>query len=223
MNDFNKKNIHIVCWMKFRFNSFIIFFRTLCCIYLLWPRSTLNIHFTRMSVHNIVEHHQTHFKQFIVDEFVRVIRVLAIKKRVGKKNKHVRVITAKCTIIVWFWTMDNRQLSRELFQTLTKSESWMVHVSALKCLSEMCRCYLETEHSANLYVIPSHTHGKVRNTTRGCRFWEVKNSGCKNSSPPEVKRTFITFIHQNLSIFITKSLRIFCQTKSSPQNQRTYI
>jgi hypothetical protein len=31
----------------------------------------------------------------------------------------------------------------------------------------------------------------------------VKNSGYKNSSPTEVKRTFI---HQNLSNFITKSL-----------------
>jgi hypothetical protein len=36
---------------------------------------------------------------------------------------------------------------------------------------------------------------------RGCRLWEVKNSGCKISSPTEVKRTFI---HQNLSIFITE-------------------
>jgi hypothetical protein len=43
---------------------------------------------------------------------------------------------------------------------------------------------------------------KVRNTTRGCRLWEVKNSGCKISSPTEVKRTFI---HQNLSIFIPKN------------------
>jgi hypothetical protein len=31
----------------------------------------------------------------------------------------------------------------------------------------------------------------------------VKNNGYKNSSPTEVKRTFI---HQNLSIFIPKSL-----------------
>jgi hypothetical protein len=61
---------------------------------------------------------------------------------------------------------------------------------------------------------------KIRNTDRGCRLWEVKNSGCRNSSPTEVKRTFI---HQNLSIFIAKSMRNFCQTKSSPQNQRTYI
>jgi hypothetical protein len=30
-------------------------------------------------------------------------------------------------------------------------------------------------------------------------------------------------IHQNLSIFITKSLWNFCQTKNSPQNQGTYI
>jgi hypothetical protein len=67
--------------------------------------------------------------------------------------------------------------------------------------------------------ISTHTE-KVRNTTRGCRLWEEKNSGCKNSSPTEVKRAFI---HQNLSILITKSLRNFCQTKSSPQNQRTYI
>jgi hypothetical protein len=36
-------------------------------------------------------------------------------------------------------------------------------------------------------------------TTRGCRLWDVKNSG----SLTEVKRTFI---HQNLSIFMTKSL-----------------
>jgi hypothetical protein len=64
-----------------------------------------------------------------------------------------------------------------------------------------------------------HTE-KIRNTTRGCRLWEVKNSGCENSSPTEVKRTFN---HQNLSIFITKSMRNFCKTKSSPQNQRTYI
>jgi hypothetical protein len=61
----------------------------------------------------------------------------------------------------------------------------------------------------------THTE-KIRNTTRGCRLWEVKNSGCENSSPTEVKRTFI---HQNLSIFITKSMRNFCQTKNSPQNQ----
>jgi hypothetical protein len=40
----------------------------------------------------------------------------------------------------------------------------------------------------------------------GSRLWEVKNSGCENSSPTEVKRTFI---HQNLSIFITKSMRNF--------------
>jgi hypothetical protein len=58
----------------------------------------------------------------------------------------------------------------------------------------------------DLYV---HTE-KIRNTDRGCRLWEVKNSGYKNSSSTEVKRTFI---HQNLSIFITKSLRNFCQTK----------
>jgi hypothetical protein len=68
-------------------------------------------------------------------------------------------------------------------------------------------------------MLLTHTE-KVRNTIRGCRLWNVKNSGCKNSSPTEVKRTFI---HQNLSILITKSLWIFCQTKSSPQNQRTYI
>jgi hypothetical protein len=43
---------------------------------------------------------------------------------------------------------------------------------------------------------------KIRNTTRGCRLWGVKNSGCKISSPTEVKRTFI---HQNLSIFIPKN------------------
>jgi hypothetical protein len=61
---------------------------------------------------------------------------------------------------------------------------------------------------------------KFRNATRGCRLWDVKNSGCKNTSPTEVNHTFI---HQNLSIFITKSLRNFCQTKSSQQNQRTYI
>jgi hypothetical protein len=52
----------------------------------------------------------------------------------------------------------------------------------------------------------THTE-KIRNTTRGSRLWEVKNSGCKNSSPTEVKRTFI---HQNLSIFIAKSMRNFC-------------
>jgi hypothetical protein len=39
----------------------------------------------------------------------------------------------------------------------------------------------------------------VRNTTRGCRLRDVKNiSGCKNSSPTEVKRAFILL---NLSIF----------------------
>jgi hypothetical protein len=54
----------------------------------------------------------------------------------------------------------------------------------------------------------------------GCRLWEVKNSCCKNLSPTEVKRTYIL---QNLSIFISKKLWYFCQTKSSPQNQRTYI
>jgi uncharacterized protein YcgL (UPF0745 family) len=65
-----------------------------------------------------------------------------------------------------------------------------------------------------------HTHGKVRNTYRGCRLWNVKNSGYKNSSPTEVKRNFT---HQNLSISITKSLWYLCQTKNSPQNQGTYI
>jgi hypothetical protein len=68
-------------------------------------------------------------------------------------------------------------------------------------------------------IFLAHTE-KIRNTDRGCRLWEVKNSGCKNLSPTEVKRTFI---HQNLSIFIAKSMRNFCQTKSSPQNQCTYI
>jgi hypothetical protein len=38
-------------------------------------------------------------------------------------------------------------------------------------------------------VISPHTE-KIRNTTRGCRLWEVKNSGCENSSPTEVKRHF---------------------------------
>jgi hypothetical protein len=47
---------------------------------------------------------------------------------------------------------------------------------------------------------------KVRNTDRGCRLWDVKNSGCKNSSPTEVKRTFI---HQNLSIFNNKKYAKF--------------
>jgi hypothetical protein len=61
---------------------------------------------------------------------------------------------------------------------------------------------------------------KVSNTTRGCRLWNVKISGFKNSSPTEVKHIFI---HQNLSIYITKSLCNFCQTKNSPQNQLTYI
>jgi hypothetical protein len=64
----------------------------------------------------------------------------------------------------------------------------------------------------------THTE-KIRNATRGCRLWQVKNCSCENSSPTEVKRTFN---FQNLSIFITKSMRNFCQTKSSPQNQRTY-
>jgi hypothetical protein len=72
---------------------------------------------------------------------------------------------------------------------------------------------------SGLKSVPTHTE-KVRNSTRGCRLWDVKNSGCMNSSPTEVKRTFI---HRNLSIFITKSLWSFCQTKSFPQNQRTYI
>jgi hypothetical protein len=67
-------------------------------------------------------------------------------------------------------------------------------------------------------ILHAHTE-KVRNTTRGCRLWDVNNSGCKNLSPTEVKRTFI---HQNLSIFIPKSLWYFCQTKNSPQNQRKY-
>jgi hypothetical protein len=72
----------------------------------------------------------------------------------------------------------------------------------------------------NQFVFNSHSHTeKVRNTTRGCRLWDVKNRGYKNSSLTEVKRTFI---HQNLSIFITKSMRNFYQTKSSPQNQRTF-
>jgi hypothetical protein len=57
-----------------------------------------------------------------------------------------------------------------------------------------------------------HTHGK----NLQCRLWDVKNSGYKNSSPTEVKRTFIL---QNLSIIITKSLWNFCQTKSFLQNQ----
>jgi hypothetical protein len=65
----------------------------------------------------------------------------------------------------------------------------------------------------------THTE-KIRNTTCGCRLWEVENSGCENSSPTEVKRAFI---YQNLSIFITKSMRNICQTKSCLQNQRTYI
>jgi hypothetical protein len=66
---------------------------------------------------------------------------------------------------------------------------------------------------------PTHTE-KVSNNTWRCRLWDVKNSGYKNSSPTGVKRTFI---HQNLSIFITKKLWNFCQTKNSPQNQHTYI
>jgi hypothetical protein len=74
-------------------------------------------------------------------------------------------------------------------------------------------------HIENWTNMDAHTE-KIRNTDRGCRLWEVKNSGIKNSSPTEVKRTFI---HQNLSIFIAKSMRNFCQTKNSPQNQRTYI
>jgi hypothetical protein len=65
----------------------------------------------------------------------------------------------------------------------------------------------------------AHTE-KVRNATRGCRLWDVKNSGYKDSSPTEVKRTCI---HQNLSIFITIFFWNFRHTKSSPQNQRTYI
>jgi hypothetical protein len=76
-----------------------------------------------------------------------------------------------------------------------------------------------TEKSFHRKFLTAHTE-KIRNTTRGCRLWEVKNSGGKNSSPTEVKRSFI---HQNLSIFITKSMRNICQTKNSPQNQRTYI
>jgi hypothetical protein len=47
----------------------------------------------------------------------------------------------------------------------------------------------------------SHTE-KVSNTTRGCRLWDVKNSGYKNSSSTEMEHTFI---HQNLSIFIPKN------------------
>jgi hypothetical protein len=41
-----------------------------------------------------------------------------------------------------------------------------------------------------IFFIAAHTE-KVRNNTRGCRLWDVKNSGYKNSSPTEVKRTFI--------------------------------
>jgi hypothetical protein len=67
--------------------------------------------------------------------------------------------------------------------------------------------------------ITAHTE-KVSNANRGCRLWDVKNSYYKNSSPTEVKRTFI---HQNLSILIPKSLSNFCHTKNSPQNQCTYI
>jgi hypothetical protein len=84
-----------------------------------------------------------------------------------------------------------------------------VHECLLRFALKLSRAF---QHEA-------HTE-KIRNTTLGCRLWEVKNSGCENSSPTEVK---CTFIYQNLSIFIAKSMRNFCQTKSSPQNQRTYI
>jgi hypothetical protein len=50
------------------------------------------------------------------------------------------------------------------------------------------------------FEISKGTHTEISNTTRGCRLWDVKNSGFENSSSTEVKRTF----HQNWSIFITK-------------------
>jgi hypothetical protein len=88
---------------------------------------------------------------------------------------------------------------------------WMEHSSQTDETKRPCGLQMK--------ILSTHTE-KIRNTTRGSRLWEVKNSGFENSYPTEVKRTFI---HQNLSIFITKSMRNFCQTKSSPQNQRTYI
>jgi hypothetical protein len=97
------------------------------------------------------------------------------------------------------------RLRRHLLSLYSVSRSNYIFGDSIQTISKM------------IFLIVTHTE-KIRNTDRGCRLWEVKNSGCKNSSPTEVKRSFI---HQNLSIFIAKSMRNFCQTKSSPQNVPT--
>jgi hypothetical protein len=72
------------------------------------------------------------------------------------------------------------------------------------------RCLTDGKIALNMFLDITHTE-KVRKTTRGCRLWDVKNIGCKNLSPTEVKHTFI---NQNLSIFITKVCEISIKPKA---------
>jgi hypothetical protein len=134
--------------------------------------------------------------------------------------------------IVNFMLMINNHFARfQLPGNLLKTKkmcspfSWQYAISFLffviLVLETKLRAYNFENQGSKCRGELGYTHTeKIRNTDRGCRLWEVKNSGCNNSSPTEVKRTFI---HQNLSICIAKSMRNFCHTKSSPQNQRTYI
>jgi hypothetical protein len=52
---------------------------------------------------------------------------------------------------------------------------------------------------------------KVSNTNRGCRLWDVKNSGYKNTTPTEVKRPLFIKICQIL-------YRKVCEISVKPKN-----
>jgi hypothetical protein len=101
-----------------------------------------------------------------------------------------------------FWTFFEPDMSHStvLFQSQKIPKNHLhtgVFPTTQMCVDQLLE-FIEKQQSEKY----THTE-KVRNTTGGCRLWDVKNSAYKNSSPTEVKRFFI---HQNLSIFITKSL-----------------
>jgi hypothetical protein len=113
--------------------------------------------------------------------------------------------------------------------TLKNFEKW-INSFVLSCLwkiglqwlsADLLSYWFDSDLKWNFYFenqfigIKAHTE-KVRNTTRGCRLWDVKNSCCKNSSSTEVKRTFIKICQF--------SLQKVCELSVKPKAlQRTYI